>query len=117
MRCSAQANVASKREMPEDQRAAVLKALAEPTRQRIVAALIASPTTVKVLSDNLNVAQYQVSKHLAVLRDAGIVEAEADWRFRTYRIATKLQPGLQQPEPALDFGWAVFSVAKFVFAE
>ena len=103
--------------MLDDQRAAVLKALAEPTRRRIVAALIDSPTTVKVLSDKLNVAQYQVSKHLAVLRDAGIVEAEADWRFRTYKIAANLQPGLQEPDPALDFGWAMFYIASFVRAD
>ncbi len=103
--------------MLEDQRALVLKALAEPTRRRIVAMLVGSPTTVKVLSDKLNVPQYQVSKHLAVLRDAAIVEAEADWRFRTYKIAARLQPGLELPEPALDFGWAVFSIATFVRAD
>ena len=103
--------------MFDDHRIAVLKALAEPTRRRIISALVDSSLTVKVISERLDVPQYQVSKHLAVLRDATIVEMEADWRFHNYTIAAALQPGLKEPEPVLDFGWVTFSIPRFIRAD
>ena len=54
----------------------VLKALADETRWRIVRELLKKSLTVSELTQRLRVNQYNVSKHLRILREAGIVTAE-----------------------------------------
>lgn len=61
----------------------VLKALAEPLRWSIVAALAGEELCVCHLSEDLGVSQPLISHHLRVLRDAGLVESEK-WRYWTY---------------------------------
>ncbi len=61
----------------------MLKALAEPLRWTIVAALAGEELCVCHLSEDLGVAQPLISHHLRVLRDAGLVESEK-WRYWTY---------------------------------
>lgn len=53
----------------------VFKALADGTRLRIVRLILSAecPVCVCELADALDVPQYQVSRHLAVLRHAGLV--------------------------------------------
>jgi DNA-binding transcriptional ArsR family regulator len=67
--------------------AEVLKTLASPRRIEILHALARGPMEVGRLADALGAAQPNVSQHLAVLRGAGLVEAERDGREVRYRLA------------------------------
>ena len=60
--------------------------LAEPTRRRILDQLLDRPRTVGDLVATLNVSQPSVSKHLRVLRDAGVVQAHKDAQRRVYEL-------------------------------
>jgi DNA-binding transcriptional ArsR family regulator len=60
--------------------------LAEPTRRRILDLLIESEQPVGDLVASLSLSQPGVSKHLRVLREAGLVEARTDAQRRIYRV-------------------------------
>ena len=72
--------------------ASLLQALSEPNRLHIVEELRKGPLTVGELADRLNIRQPQVSKHLRVLFDSGVVEVQADANRRIYKL---------KPEPFL----------------
>ena len=63
-----------------------LRALADPTRRRIVELLSSEQLCVCHLIELLGARQTNVSNHLRVLRDAGLVETEACGRFTYYRL-------------------------------
>jgi DNA-binding transcriptional ArsR family regulator len=65
---------------------AALEALAEPRRLQILDLLREGERPVGDLVDRLGISQPAVSKHLRVLKDAGLVEARADAQRRLYRI-------------------------------
>src|ERR1019366_6543155 len=60
--------------------------LAEPNRRAILDLLRDGERAVGDLVDRLNVSQPAVSKHLRVLKEAGLVEARTDAQRRLYRI-------------------------------
>ena len=64
-------------------------ALAEPNRYRIVELLRTSERTVGELGDRLALSQPLVSKHLRVLKEAGVVEVEPRARERVYTLRAK----------------------------
>jgi DNA-binding transcriptional ArsR family regulator len=64
----------------------ILQALAEPNRQAIVELLRDGERPVGELVEQLNLSQPAVSKHLRVLKEAGVVEARVDAQRRVYRI-------------------------------
>ena len=64
----------------------VFEALAEPNRRRILDLLLERERPVNDLVSLLRVSQPAVSKHLRVLRDAGLVEARVDAQRRLYRV-------------------------------
>jgi DNA-binding transcriptional ArsR family regulator len=63
-----------------------LRALGEETRVRIVALLLEGPRDVGAIAESLGVSQYNVSKHLRVLREAGLLEVEKEGRVRRYAL-------------------------------
>src|SRR3954470_465975 len=65
---------------------AALQVLAEPRRLEIIDLLRDGERPVGELVDRLGVSQPAVSKHLRVLKDAGLVEARAEAQRRLYRI-------------------------------
>ena len=69
---------------------AAFEALAEPNRRRILDLLRAGERPVGELVQQLAVSQPAVSKHLRVLREAGLVDARIDAQRRVYRL--RLQP-------------------------
>lgn len=69
-----------------DDWARVLSALGHPIRLRIVRGLIRGECCVGNMVDGLDLPQPLVSRHLAVLRDAGIVSVERQGRKRCYRV-------------------------------
>jgi DNA-binding transcriptional ArsR family regulator len=66
----------------------VLRALAEPTRLRLVWALATREHSVGELSELVGAHVAAVSQHLAKLRDAGIVVSRRDGTRIFYRTAT-----------------------------
>ena len=67
--------------------AEILKTLASPRRLNILHELARGPMEVGRLAEAIGASQPSVSQHLAVLRTAGIVEAERDGREVRYRLA------------------------------
>lgn len=67
--------------------------LAEPSRRRVLDLLLVQERTVNELVDALDMSQPAVSKHLRVLRNAGLVEARVDAQRRVYSL---------RPEPLAD---------------
>lgn len=66
--------------------AGTFAALGEPNRLRIVELLRGGPLPVGAIAERLGLRQPQVSKHLRVLGDSRIVEAEVRHRHRIYRL-------------------------------
>src|ERR1700710_1154599 len=71
----------------------VLEAIAEPTRRRILDAVRAGEQSVNDLVRTVGMHQPGVSRHLKVLRDAGLVEGRRDAQRRMYRL---------RPEPLME---------------
>lgn len=65
---------------------AALHALADPHRRVMVEALCAGEAAAGELGALVPVAQPGVSRHLAVLREAGLVEVRAEGQRRIYRL-------------------------------
>ena len=60
--------------------------IADPSRRRVLDLLRDDERTVTELVDSLDMSQPAVSKHLRVLRDAGLVEARVDAQRRIYSL-------------------------------
>ena len=65
---------------------APFEVLAEPNRRRILDLLRVEERPVGELVEALAVSQPAVSKHLRVLREAGLVEVRSDAQRRLYRV-------------------------------
>jgi DNA-binding transcriptional ArsR family regulator len=63
--------------------------LAEPNRRRILDLLLAEERPVGELVEAMRMSQPAVSKHLRVLRQAGLVESRAEAQRRIYRVRTE----------------------------
>ena len=64
--------------------------LAEESRRRILDLLVEDERSVGDLVESLSLSQPAVSKHLKVLRDAGLVDSRSDAQRRIYRV--RLEP-------------------------
>jgi DNA-binding transcriptional ArsR family regulator len=73
--------------------------IAEPNRRAILTLLASSERSVGDIERRLRMTQPTVSKHLRVLRDAGLVESTVDAQRRLYRL--KAEP-LQQVDEWLE---------------
>jgi DNA-binding transcriptional ArsR family regulator len=71
----------------------VFNALAEGHRRDILDTLIAGEKAVGAIVTDLSLAQPQVSKHLRVLSEVGLVSSRAEGRRRLYH----LEPGRLRP--------------------
>lgn len=67
----------------------VLEAIAEPTRRRILDAVRAEECSVGDLVARIGMNQPGVSRHLRVLRDAGLVAVRRDAQRRLYSLRTE----------------------------
>ncbi|WP_375389217.1 ArsR/SmtB family transcription factor [uncultured Amnibacterium sp.] len=65
---------------------AVLQAIGDASRRAVLDALRDGPQTSGELAARLPIARPGVSRHLRVLREAGLVEVEARAQFRVYSI-------------------------------
>jgi DNA-binding transcriptional ArsR family regulator len=64
----------------------IFEIIAEPNRRAILSLLVSSQQSVGDIERRLQMSQPAVSKHLRVLREAGIVEATVDGQRRLYRL-------------------------------
>ena len=90
----------------EDEWITDLKALADRSRLRIVRTLLDQALTVNDLSERLGISQYNVSKHLRILREAGLVVATKMANRREYAIPSKHR--VQSEKAVLDLGCLLF---------
>ena len=86
----------------------LLKALADETRWRIVRELLVGPLTVNELTDRLGASQYNVSKHLRILREVGIVEAQKTGIHVQCKVADEFRHRLTRGGQELDLGCCTF---------
>jgi DNA-binding transcriptional ArsR family regulator len=66
--------------------ATTFDALAEPSRRRILDLLLEAPRSVGELVDRLGLSQPNTSKHLRVLREAGLVDVRREAQRRWYEL-------------------------------
>ena len=71
----------------------VFRALADPSRRRMLSRLAEGPSTVSALAEPLDMALPSVMQHLDVLIDAGLVDSQKVGRVRTI----SLVPGALDP--------------------
>lgn len=91
-----------------------LKALGEETRIRIVQMLIEKERSVNEIAETLAITQYNVSKHLRVLREAGLLEIKKEGQQRFYSLAEDFQSHLSKNDNVLDLGCCTFRFDKAV---
>jgi DNA-binding transcriptional ArsR family regulator len=73
--------------------------VAEPNRRAILSLLLSSERSVGEIERELRLSQTSVSKHLRVLREAGLVESRIEAQRRLYRL---------RPEPLMELDeWLV----------
>jgi DNA-binding transcriptional ArsR family regulator len=86
---------------------AAMSALADPTRREVVRMLAREPLPAGRISAAFPISKPAMSKHLRVLRDAGLVEDQRhpeDRRIRVYRL---------RPEPVDAVAGAVDEIRRF----
>ena len=89
-----------------------MKALGEENRLRIVRMLLKKQCSVNEIADQLSISQYNVSKHLRVLREAGLLEQEKLGQQRLYALASEFTEHLAENHNVLDLGCCTFDFAK-----
>ena len=84
---------------------AALKALADESRRTVLEALSSGPASAGELAALLPIARPGVSRHLRVLREAGLVEVRQEAQRRIYSL---------RPEPLADVeDWLVRRLAQW----
>ena len=87
-----------------------LKAMGEENRIRILRHLLAGECTVGGLSESLDISQYNVSKHLAILRSAGLVTSRKSGRERFYCVADDCRIRTSAGLKVMDLGCCTFRI-------
>lgn len=64
----------------------VFRALADPTRRRVLALLRERPMSAGELADRFDVSKPTMSAHFAVLREAGLIDATKQGKTIIYRL-------------------------------
>lgn len=94
--------------MPKKECIPWLKALADDTRWAIVKVLLGGSRTVGELVEELEVNQYNVSKHLRILRESGIVATEREGKHVHCTVADDFRKKLTRNQTVLDLGCCTF---------
>jgi len=91
---------------------AVLKALGEINRLRIMRLLVRDQLGVSAIARQLRISKYNVSKHLRILKEAGLLEVEKSGRQRLYGVAAGLKDTLAANRNVLELGCCAFRFDK-----
>ena len=89
-----------------------LKALGELSRMRLLRLLLKKQLGVNELAAELGMSQYNVSKHLRILREAGLVETQRLGKQRLYAVAQGLKGRLHSNATVLELGCCTFRFDK-----
>jgi len=68
----------------------VLRSLADPTRRQILERLKQGPMTASEIADCFPISAPAVSKHLAVLKEAGLVRCRREGNFLIYELCASV---------------------------
>src|ERR1700678_3495456 len=74
----------------------VFNAIADMHRREVLDALIEGEKAVGTIASDLSMSQPQVSKHLRVLSEVGLVKCRADGRRRLYRLEPARLPPMHE---------------------
>lgn len=91
---------------------AALRALGEESRLRILRLLFRERLSVNEITERLNLTQYNVSKHLRVLRDAGLLDSEQQGKLHLYGVSERLKKQVSANDNVLDLGCCTFRLEK-----
>jgi predicted transcriptional regulator len=91
---------------------AALKALGEETRLRILQLLFKRALSVNEISECLKVSQYNTSKHLRVMREAGLLQSEKRGKQHVYSVSAKLKTQVEANRNILDLGCCTFRMER-----
>ena len=91
---------------------AALKALGEETRLRILRLLFKKPLSVNDISARLGASQFNVSKHLRIMREAGRLEVEKRGKQRFYSVVEDLKAQVTANNNVIDLGCCSFCLDK-----
>jgi DNA-binding transcriptional ArsR family regulator len=91
---------------------AALKALSDVTRMRIIRLLLKEQQGVNEISECLKVSQYNVSKHLRILKEAGLVQMEKQGTQRLYSVVPRLKDQLAANKNVLELDCCTFRFDK-----
>lgn len=87
---------------------AALKALGEESRMRIMALLLQERLGVNDISERLKLSQYNTSKHLRILREAGLLQMEKQGKLRIYTTTPGLKEQVEEGSNVLELGCCQF---------
>lgn len=87
---------------------AVLKALGEINRLRIMRLLLKDRLGVNAIAQRLQISEYNVSKHLRILKEAGLLEMEKAGKQRLYGITPRLKDHLAANQNVLALDCCTF---------
>src|SRR5712691_1427002 len=81
-----------------EQTSSLMKALADPTRLKMMATLgnAKTPICISYFTAGLDLSQPTLSHHMSKLKDAGLVESEKRGIWTYYRLASTLEPATRQ---------------------
>jgi DNA-binding transcriptional ArsR family regulator len=91
---------------------AAMRALGELNRLRIVRLLLKQRLGVNAISGRLTISQYNVSKHLRILKAAGLVEMEKQGQQRLYAVVPALKSQLAANRNVLELGCCSFRFGR-----
>jgi DNA-binding transcriptional ArsR family regulator len=89
-----------------------LKALSEVSRLRIIRLLLKEQLGVNQISQRLEISEYNVSKHLRILKDAGLLEMEKQGQQRLYSVVPRLKAQLADNANVLELDCCTFRFDK-----
>jgi DNA-binding transcriptional ArsR family regulator len=87
---------------------AVLKALGEMNRMRIMRLLLKDQLGVNTIAHRLQISEYNASKHLRILKEAGLLEMEKSGKQRLYGLVPSLKDELAANQNVLELGCCTF---------
>ena len=91
---------------------AVLKALGEINRLRIMRLLLKEQLGVGAIAHRLRISEYNASKHLRILKEAGLLKMERSGKQRLYGVASCLKDELVANENVLELDCCTFRFDK-----
>ena len=89
-----------------------LKALGELNRMRLLRLLLTRQMSVGELAHKLGMSEYNASKHLRILREAGLVETQRQGRQHLYAVPKELHQRLQPNDNVLNLDCCTFRFDK-----